>query len=425
METHEFEKLFAECRIALLRFVYYKTPSQDDGDDIFQEVALTAFQNRESLKNPDSFKAWIIKIASNKCRDFYRNRSKQNEIPLDVISEKVTTKSRFGMSASEAVYDTLYDLSSKDKQILSLYYLKNIPQSEIAEILNIPVGTVKSRLHIAKKNFKDAYPFASELKGEKYMKNLPEIMPDYTITESDKPVFEVKCEEMTGWFIVPKIGEKLSWAMYDFPSKVQFQAFDLKVTGRASVHDIEGVEIISEERNVGLFEHKNDDITRTFVTQLTDTHCRILSESHMENDIKRFYTFLDADDFNWGFGENNCGNETNLKKKGMIKRSGNYITTEKSTGLLDIAGRYNVHINGKDYDTICVMDIELYDDGTISEQYIDTNGRTVLWRRFNRDSWKIEKFGQKWSERFPDNERIYVNGDTCVHWYDCISDYIL
>ena len=72
------------------------------------------------------------------------------------------------------------------------------------------------------------------------------------------------------------------------------------------------------------------------------------------------------------------------------------------------------------------MDIECYNDAVASEQYVDQNGRTVLWRRFNRDDWAIDRFGGKpWSEKFPDNERLTINGETYVHWYDCISDYIL
>ena len=57
---------------------------------------------------------------------------------------------------------------------------------------------------------------------------------------------------------------------------------------------------------------------------------------------------------------------------------------------------------------------------------MDRNGRTVLWRRFNKDDWAIDRFGGKlWSEKLPENEQITVNGETYVHWYDCISEYVL
>lgn len=71
------------------------------------------------------------------------------------------------------------------------------------------------------------------------------------------------------------------------------------------------------------------------------------------------------------------------------------------------------------------MDINCFDDAVASEQYIDQNGRTVLWRRFNRDDWAFDHFKKTWSEMLPDNERLTINGETYVHWYDFISDYIL
>lgn len=54
-----------------------------------------------------------------------------------------------------------------------------------------------------------------------------------------------------------------------------------------------------------------DGMERRFVAQLTDTHSRYLAESHMEKGVRKCYTFLDGEAFlnNWGFGQDNCGNE--------------------------------------------------------------------------------------------------------------------
>ncbi len=92
---------------------------------------------------------------------------------------------------------------------------------------------------------------------------------------------------------------------------------------------------------------------------------------------------------------------------------------------MDIVGRYIVTIGNKEFDTVCVMDIESYDKGVVTEQYIDQNGRTILWRRFNANDWHFEKYNKLWSEILPYNEMITVNGKTYVHWYDCISDYMV
>ena len=64
------------------------------------------------------------------------------------------------------------------------------------------------------------------------MKKLPDILPDYTIEPMTEPPFPVRWEELMGWFIVPRLGEKLSWAMYDFPEKKRTELCAMEVTGK-------------------------------------------------------------------------------------------------------------------------------------------------------------------------------------------------
>ena len=79
-----------------------------------------------------------------------------------------------------------------------------------------------------------------------------------------------------------------------------------------------------------------------------------------------------------------------------------------------------------DGDTVIFETRDCYDDAVVSEDYLDEKGRTVLWRRFNRDDWALDHFGGRpWSEQLPDNQRLTVNGQTYVHWYDCITEHIL
>ena len=255
------------------------------------------------------------------------------------------------------------------------------------------------------------------------MKQLPDTAPAYTITPSEKAPFPVVWEEIMGWFLVPKEGETLQWNMYDQPSGKCTQKFDLKVTGKAEVHGIEGVSITAVETELG---NPDKTLERQFVAQLTDTHCRYLATSFVENGVRKYYTFLDGDAFlnNWGFGEDNCGNETHISPKGIIRRIGNEITTDGSTFRLDVVGSYTVTIGGKSYDTVCVMDVETYDSGMVTEQFLDKNGRTILWRRFNRNNWKFSRYQKLWTELLPDADRLTIDGETYVHWYDCVTDYI-
>ncbi|MBS1324626.1 MAG: sigma-70 family RNA polymerase sigma factor [Oscillospiraceae bacterium] len=426
----EFEILLNECKNAVDRFVWFKLSSKADADDVLQDTYLTTFQKFDTLADKSHFKAWIISIARNKCNDYYRRKAKSVDVSIDELTEQPLTASRYGYVEQHDVYDTLESLSENDKQIINLFYIQGYNQSEISQRLNIPIGTVKSRLYTARNNFKRLYlPDTIYRKVDENMKKLPEIMPEYTITKLDKEPFSVKWEELMGWFIVPKLGEKLNWAIYDVPKRNRTEYDEMQVVGKAEIHGIEGVEIaVKQYTPMDCNKTDNDKIAeRTFIAQLTDTHCRFLAESHISGGVKKCYTFLDGDEFipNWGFGENNCGNEVNLSVKGDIIRNGSEITAADKPFLLDVVGRYEVKIGGKSYDTICVMDIETYDGGVVSEQYLDKNGRTILWRRFNRNDWAKDRYKKNWTEILPENERITVNGEVYVHWYNCITDYIL
>ena len=427
----EFEKQLADVSSGVERFVRYRLSSQTDADDVLQEVYLSAYRSFSGLKNKDAFKPWIISIARNKCNDYFRSKAAQMEISIEELSQQELSTGRLGLSVVHTVRETLDRLGDKDKQILYLYFWKELPQTEIATLLDIPVGTVKSRLHTAKQHFKSKYPYQTQKpKGEPTMQKLPEYIPDYSIERLDAEPFSVRWEELQGWMIVPRVGEKLTWGMYDFPERKRTEYTEMEVIGKAEVHGIEGVEIVAMQFDPADYYRTGalDRVERRFVAQLTDTHSRYLAETHMEDGVRKCYTFLDGEAFlnNWGFGEDNCGNEVNLHPKGLLHREGNCITGTIPREVVDVVGRYRVTIGGKSYDTVCVMDIECFNDAVASEQFVDQNGRTVLWRRFNRDDWAIERFGGKpWSEKLPDNERLTINGETYVHWYDCISDYIL
>ncbi len=423
-----FEEMLNMSKLSVERYVKFKLGNFSDCEDVLQDIYFTAYRKYGQLNDASLFKPWILSIARNKVNDYYRSKALQMEIPLDEIHCSVPEQSRFGIVERHDIKFTLSQLADKDKQILYLYYWRDMPQSEISQILSIPIGTVKSRLNSARKHFQEKYTYHIE-KGEDIMKKLPKILPKYEIKKSSKEPFSVVWEELMGWFLVPKLGEKLSWGMYDMPERILTESDDLEVVGKAIVHGIEGVEIKVKTHNPMECnsEGGQQEVERGFVAQLTNTHCRYLAESHTRGGINYYYTFLDSDEFtdNWGFGENNCGHETHLSSKGDITRNGDIITGKDKPFLLDIVGRYDISINGKTYDTVCVIDIETYNTGMVCEWYLDKNGRTILWRRFNQDDWAIERYKKPWSELLPNNEKIIINGKTFVHWYDCITDYIL
>ena len=418
----EFEQLLQTSLVPLERYVKFKIRNRHDAQDIIQDVCLIATQKFDSLKNPAAFKAWILGIASHKCNDYYRQKAKDMNIPMESLSDSVLSTGRFGVTEQIVVRDTLDALGDKEKQILYLYFFKDMSQEDISRQLAIPIGTVKSRLHYAKGKFKQQYTCDEKSKGETTMKKLPEYLPEYKIEKSNLTPFCVKCEELMGFCIVPRLNEKITWGSYDASSRKMNDWTEAFVIGKAEVHGIEGVEIQAKQSDC----KSHQTTQRCFVAQLTDTHCRYLAENHIENGVRKYVTFLDSETFmnNWGFGKDNCGYETNISAGGSIKRVDDMIEVQGDGERVDIVGRYNVTINGKTYDTVCVMDIGHFNNRIAIEQYLDKEGRTVLWRRFNKNDWANRRYGKLWTEMLPENQRLTINGETYVHWYDCITDYI-
>ena len=121
------------------------------------------------------------------------------------------------------------------------------------------------------------------------MKKLPETLPEYKIESSDLKPFSVKWEELQGWLLVPRIGEKLTWGLYDMPSKKRTEYTEMEAIGKAEIHGIEGVEISAIQYDAENYYRTGaiDKSERRFVAQLTDTHCRYLAESHFENGVRK------------------------------------------------------------------------------------------------------------------------------------------
>ena len=426
----EFESLLAQNKNAVERWVYAKMSNPADAEDILQDTYFSAYRSFSTLRSKTAFLPWILGIAKRKCADWYRSRARNKEILVDSFPERI----EFGAEDS-AFEETMEALPEKDRMMLRLFYRDMLSQKEISAQLKIPEGTVKSRMNAARTRFRNAYPYqpkgAYTMQKDKKLE-LPAFLPEYRIVWKDEPAFPVEFEELTGWFIVPKMGEKMIWGMYDLPSRKLDVAYNMEVIGPASVHGLDGVAI-----RASVLPHaplKEDDLMKRavdasnggheewmFIAQNKDGYTRFLSAEHLEHGVRTLTTFLDGETFmnNWGFGEDNRGMPVHLEPQGKIRRTEAHIQTEAGT-FMDIAGRCELTLNGIQQDTVCVMDMGMYMEGIVSEQFLNHDGQTVLWRRFNRDDWAVDRYGKKWSELLPENERLTVNGQTYVHWYDCI-----
>lgn len=425
----EFETLLASSRIAVDRWLKAHMGNRADAEDVLQETCLAAFQGFAGLQNKASFLPWILGIARRKCADWYRAQARSKTALINHLPDQAEPS-----SDDYAVNETLDLLPERDRMMLRLFYQEMLSQKQISEQLQIPEGTVKSRMSTARAHFRAAYPYPP--RGGMKMKQLtlPGFLPDYTIAWKDGTPFTVECEELTGWFMIPRLGEKLVWGMYDLPSRKLDVSYEMNAIGPASVHGLEGVAIRATVLPPKNIIDENDPMKDAvaassggqeewvFIAQEKDGYTRFLSAEHIEEGIRTLTTFLDGEAFmdNWGFGEDNCGTPVHREKQGIITRSGSVITAAVSSACMDVVGRCDLTIDGKTHDTICIMDLGMYEEGMVSEQYLDHDGHTVLWRRFNRDDWATDRYGKTWSELLPENEQITINGQKYIHWYDCL-----
>ena len=139
------------------RLKMYKTAiailkNEEDANDAIQDALYSAYKNYHTLKEPSYFTTWLIRILINKCYDII-NKNKKIVCIDDSITQNTTgVEDRYDV---EGELDWLLNQIDKDlKEIVVLYYYDDIPVKEIAIMLEIPQGTVKSRLSRAREQIK-------------------------------------------------------------------------------------------------------------------------------------------------------------------------------------------------------------------------------------------------------------------------------
>ncbi len=125
--------------------------SEADARDAVQEAWVSAWQHIGSLRDPQRFDAWLDQIVVNSCRSGLRKRGRVREIALDESFDvQASQPGPDDITEREALQRAFNRLSIEQRTLLVLHHLERRPLAAIAEVLGIPVGTAKSRLHTAR-----------------------------------------------------------------------------------------------------------------------------------------------------------------------------------------------------------------------------------------------------------------------------------
>ena len=114
---------------------------------------MKAYESRHKLKEIRYFKTWIVRIVINECYSILRKK-KRFQIFDDAVQEGNANLSSYVKEEYIDLYRAINRLSEKEKICVILYYLEDYSVAETADVLHIPIGTVKSRLNHARKELK-------------------------------------------------------------------------------------------------------------------------------------------------------------------------------------------------------------------------------------------------------------------------------
>jgi RNA polymerase sigma-70 factor (ECF subfamily) len=153
-DKEAFRLLFMRHRDKMRQFVCWFTDEDRDAEDLAQEVFVAAFKSLGSFRRESAFSTWLYGLARNVCLQHGRKRGRMNilqepedflEIPDNLPHEAMMEKAE----SEQMVRTAVANLPPLYRTILLLREWEGMPYADIAQVLQIPLGTVRSRLHNA------------------------------------------------------------------------------------------------------------------------------------------------------------------------------------------------------------------------------------------------------------------------------------
>ena len=134
---------------------------REEAEDAVQEAFVRAWDRIDQFDARRSFRPWLLKIVTNEARDRRRTRGRQHRLKLRAIQEMATTnvtpspeRRVVTRERVENVIDEIHLMDEDDQIILTYRYFLDLPTTEIAELLDMPHGTVRSRISRARQHLR-------------------------------------------------------------------------------------------------------------------------------------------------------------------------------------------------------------------------------------------------------------------------------
>ncbi len=151
-DAEAFEALVKRWHAVLWRHAYRLTRNRETAWDVMQEAWCAIFRGISRLDDAGAFPKWAFRIVTNKCRDTARSAGRRNAAMSTY--EEQTNASVMPHTADERLELALAQLDPELRMLVGLYYEDSFGVREISEITGWPEGSVKSRLHRARRELR-------------------------------------------------------------------------------------------------------------------------------------------------------------------------------------------------------------------------------------------------------------------------------
>lgn len=158
-EQYELEQFIRTHGEELLRLAFTYVKNKQTAEDIVQDVLLKAFEKKEDFRGDSSYKTYLYRMAINRSYDYlrswaYKRLIYSNKMHSILKSESRTENIVIENSEMKVIGEAVLNLPIKYREIIVLYYYKEIKIEEIAILLNTSINTVKTRLKRGREKLK-------------------------------------------------------------------------------------------------------------------------------------------------------------------------------------------------------------------------------------------------------------------------------
>ena len=149
--TGDVETIIKKYGDMLYRLSVIMLKNDSDAEDVVQETIIKYYQKAPNFEDSEHEKAWLIRVATNKCRDLLRFRLRHPQIDDESLEKIVCHSSESG------ILEALTTLPEKYRLVLTLYYVEEYRVEDIAKIINRTSSAVKMRLQKGRKLLEEIY----------------------------------------------------------------------------------------------------------------------------------------------------------------------------------------------------------------------------------------------------------------------------